>query len=247
MMEENVQVSVNRADNLSQSSQMNLLRRVAGIFFWPGNVMDNLAERPRIAFPFIFLPIVQLAAMLATIPMYKEFIRNGTVELASQKNLEMTSEQLNKTVNLAMITGPVGGAIGVVIAWVLGALILWGVIKIFKGQGSYKQILSITGYAGVITVLSTVVHVIKSNVTGVYDLLSYTSLAVLMPKMDGNFFYGMAKFLDVFSIWQYVVIAIGVAAVSKMPKKKAYLIVAAIFIIQVLYAGITEFRMAGLM
>ncbi|EPR08243.1 Yip1 family protein [Ruminiclostridium papyrosolvens] len=246
-MEENTQVSVNGAVNLSQSSQMNFLKRVAGMFFWPGKAMDNLAERPRIAFPFIFLPIAQLVAMLAIIPMYKEFIRTSTEELASQKNLEMTTEQLNKAVNLTSITGPIGGAIGVVITWVLGALILWGIIKIFKGQGSFKQILSITGYAGVITVLSTVVHVIKTNITGVYDILSYTSMAVLMPKMDGNFIYGMAKFLDVFSIWQYVVIAIGVAAVSKMPKKKAYLIVAAIFVIQVLYAGITEVRMSGLM
>ncbi|AEY65697.1 Yip1 family protein [Clostridium sp. BNL1100] len=246
-MEENTQVSVNGAVNLPQSSQMNFLKRVAGMFFWPGKAMDNLAERPRIAFPFIFLPIVQLVAMLAMIPMYKEFVRNNTQELLTQKNLEITTEQLNTSVNLAMITGPAAGAIGVVITWVLGALILWGIIKIFKGQGSFKQVLSITGYAGVITILSTVVHVIKTNITGVYDILSYTSMAVLMPKMDGNFIYGMAKFLDVFSIWQYVVIAIGVAAVSKMPKKKAYLIVAAIFVIQLLYAGITEFRMAGLM
>lgn len=226
---------------------MNFFKRVAGVFLWPGKVMENLAERPRIAFPFIFLPVVQLVAVLAMIPMYKEFVRTGTEELVFQQNLEMTAEQLNNAVNLATITGPVAGAIGVVITWVLGALILWGIIKIFKGQGSFKQVLSITGYAGVITILSTVVHIIKTNITGVYDLMSYTSIAVLMPKMEGNFIYGMAKFLDVFSIWQYVVIAIGVAAVSKMPKKKAYLIVAAIFVIQVLYAGITEFRISGIL
>ncbi len=246
-MEENTQVAVNGNINFQQSSQMNFLKRVAGMFFWPGKAMDNLAERPRIVFPFIFLPVIQLIAMLLMIPMYKEFARNATVEYASKQNLEMTSEQLDKAVNMAMISGPVSGAVGVVITWVLGALILWGIIKLFKGQGSFKQILSITGYAGVITVLSTVVHVIKTNITGVYDLFSYTSMAVLMPKMDGNFIYGMAKFLDVFSLWHYVVIAIGVAAVSKMPKKKAYFIVAAIFVMQVLYAGITEFRLAGLM
>lgn len=246
-MEENTQVTVNGNVNFQQSTHMSFVKRVVGMFFWPGKAMDNLAERPRIAFPFIFLPMVQLVAMLAMIPMYKEFARNATVEFASKQNLEMTSEQLDKSVNMAMISGPVSGAVGVVITWVLGALILWGIIKLFKGQGSFKQVLSITGYAGVITVLSTVVHVIKTNITGVYDILSYTSMAVLMPKMDGNFIYGIAKILDVFSIWQYVVIAIGVAAVSKMPKKKAYLIVAAIFIIQVLWAGITEFRLSGLM
>ncbi len=246
-MEENTQVSVNGAVNLQKSSQLNFFKRVAGMFFWPGKVMDNLAERPRIAFPFIFLPVIQLIAMLLMIPMYKEFVRNSTQDFITQRNIETTPEQLDKTVNAGMISGPVLGAIGVVITWVLGALILWGIIKLFKGQGSFKQILSIAGYAGVITVLSTVVHVIKTNITGVYDLLSYTSMAVLMPKMDGNFIYGIAKFLDVFSIWHYAVIAIGVAAVSKMPKKKAYLIVAAIFVMQVLYAGIAEFRLAGLM
>ncbi|EGD46678.1 hypothetical protein Cpap_1062 [Ruminiclostridium papyrosolvens DSM 2782] len=244
-MEDNMQVSVNGAANLPQSTKMNFFKRIAGVFFWPGKVMDNLAERPRIVFPFIFLPIVQLVAVLAMIPMYKEFTRNSTAELLAKQNLEMTTEQLNKAVNLAMFWGPVGIAIGVVIAWVLGALILLGIIKIFKGQGGFKQVLSITGYSAVITTLSTVVHVIKTNITGVYDLFSYTSIAVLMPNMNGNFFYGMAKFLDVFSIWQYAVIAIGVAAVSKLPKKKAYLIVAGIFVVQLLYAGITEGRIAG--
>ncbi len=244
-MEDNIQVSVNGVANLPQSTKMNFFKRIAGVFFWPGKVMDNLVERPRIVFPFIFLPIFQLVAVIAMIPMYKEFTRNSTAELFAKQNLEMTTEQLNKAVNLAMFWGPVGIAIGVVIAWVLGALILLGIIKIFKGQGGFKQVLSITGYSAVITTLSTVVHVIKTNITGVYDLFSYTSIAVLMPNMNGNFFYGMAKFLDVFSIWQYAVIAIGVAAVSKLPKKKAYLIVAGIFVVQLLYAGITEGRIAG--
>lgn len=245
-MEENTQVSVSGAVSHPQSSQMSFIKRVAGVLFWPGKTMDNLAERPRIAFPFIFLPIVQLAAIFAMFPMYREFVRSSTEKMIAN-GLEIPADGLETVLNASTVSGIIGGAIGVVISWVLGSLILWGIIKIVKGQGYFKQILSITGYAGVITVLSAVVQVIQTNIAGVYDNMSYTSIAVLMPRMDGNFIFGMAKFLDVFSIWHYAVIAIGVATVSKLPKKKAYLIVSAIFVIQLLYAGVTEFRIAGLM
>ncbi|HEX2925199.1 MAG TPA: hypothetical protein VHP38_02895 [Ruminiclostridium sp.] len=69
---------------------------------------------------------------------------------------------------------------------------------------------------------------------------------ILLPKMDGNFFYGVAKSLDVFSIWEYAVIAIGAASVSKLPKKKAYIIVAAIYVVLMIYSGVVETRMTGL-
>jgi len=164
----------------------------------------------------------------------------------AKMNIQMTAEQIDQAINISKYTAPFGGAFGAVAMWFLGALVFWVIIKIFKGQGRYKQILSITGYAAVISALGTIVTIITTQLTGTFSEVSFTSLASLLPNMKGNFIYGVAKLIEVFSIWQYAVIAIGIATVSKLDKKKAYLIVACIFVGLAIYTGVMEVRMAGI-
>jgi Yip1 domain. len=248
-MEENIQVDTSSGGlmNNVQNNQLGFLKRIFGVFFWPGKTMECLSERPRILFPLLFVAITNAAMILSVLPMYKEYMRSILEAQSARMGTALTPEQYDRAINIAVFSSPFSVAAGVAAKLVIGSLILWGIIKIFKGQGNFKQVLSVTGYAvGMISVLSIIAKVVQIRLTGVFDTMSYTNLAVLMPKMDGNFFYGMAKFLDVFSIWQYAVIAIGVASVSRLPKKKAYMIVGAIFVILMLYAGAAEIMSAQL-
>lgn len=248
-MEENINIKAvdNVKPNYPVPHQMGFFKRVLGVFLWPGKTMQSLTEKPRVLFPLLFAAIAQAIMIIAVFPMYREYLRIGMEAAYSRMDVDIQSDQFEQILNVSAMTSPIGMAITAVATLLLGALVLWIVIKLFKGQGYYKQILSITGYSYVISVLPTIVQIIKTNVIGVFNLLSYTSAAVLMPKMDGSFIYGMAKSLDVFSIWQYVVLAIGLVSVSKLEKRKVYMIVGVIFVLQLLFAGITEIRTAALL
>lgn len=226
--------------------KMNLIQRIIGVIFSPGKVMQELEQKPRILFALlltIFSPIIMIFSIL---PMYTEYSRLILETTYANMNVEMPPEQMDMALNISKYSAPIGAAFGTVAMWFMGALILWIIIKIFKGEGRYKQILSITGYASVISVLGYIATIVMTQLTGTFSDVSYTSIASLLPNMKGNFLYGAAKALDVFSIWQYVVIAIGTATVSKLSKKKAYIIVACIFAVIVIYTGVMEVRVAGI-
>jgi len=225
--------------------KMNLIQRIIGVIFSPGKVMVSLEQKPRILFALLLTIITPVVMIFSIFPMYKEFLRS-TLE-AAPTTTNLTAEQIDMAVNISQYSTPFILAITAAAMWLLGALVLWVIIKIFKGEGRYKQILSITGYSAVIAALSAIATIITTQFTGTFSEVSFTSVASLLPNMKGSFIYGAAKTLDVFSIWQYVVIAIGTATVSKLDKKKVYIIVACIFAVLMIYTGAMEVRAAGLM
>lgn len=221
-------------------SKMNFIQRVFGVIFSPGKVMQSLEQKPRILFALFLTMLTPVVLIFAILPMYQEYVRNTVA--AKTPQLEITDQIMAITTYTGMITA----ALVTVASWFLGTLILWGITKIFKGEGGYKQMLSVTGYAAVISALATIVTIAVTRVTGVFNQVSYTSLASFLPEMKGSFLYGVAKGIDVFNIWYYVVIAIGTTVVSKLSKNKVFLIVACIFAAIVIYTGATEVMSAGL-
>lgn len=60
----------------------------------------------------------------------------------------------------------------------------------------------------------------------------------LLPNdMEGKLLYGVANGIDVFNIWHYMVIAIGMAKVSKVKKAYVYGAVGIVFVIGLLITG----------
>lgn len=228
---------------------LNLFQRIFGIIFSPGKVMQDLEQKPRILFALILTIITPIVMIFSIFPVYQAYLLNNraAVEATYEKmNIQMSTEQIDKILMNSAYATPFTLAVISAAMWFLGALVLWGAVKILKGKGTYKQILSVTGYATVVSALGALVTIITTLLTGTYSEISYTSLASLIPDMKGSFIYGAAKTIEVFSIWMYMVIAIGTAAVSKLEKKKVYFIVTCIFAVLVIYSAVTEVRTAAL-
>lgn len=233
----------------SKYSGLNVFQRIFGIIFSPGKVMQDLEQKPRILFALILTIITPIVMIFSIFPVYQAYLLNNraAVEATYEKmNIQMSTEQIDKIIMNSSYSTPFIMAVMATAMWFLGALVLWGAIKIIKGKGTYKQILSVTGYAAVISALGALVTIITSLIAGTFTEVSYTSLASLIPDMKGSFIYGAAKTIEVFSIWMYVVIAIGTAAVSKLDKKKVYFIITCIFAALVIYSAVTEVRTAAL-
>ncbi|MHB8061846.1 MAG: Yip1 family protein [Ruminiclostridium sp.] len=251
-MNENIPLDINNNSDIPAEinyPRMNLIQRIISVILAPGKVMQSLEQKPRILFALLLTILTPVVMIFSVLPMYKESLmstRDAIEATYERMNIQMTAEQIDNILNKTATSAPFLLAFYAVALWFLGALVLWGIIKVFKGEGRYKQILSITGYSAVISALAVIVKIIFTQFTGIYSDISVTSLASLLPNMKGNFLYGAAKAIDVFSIWQYVVIAIGTATVSKLDKKKVYIIVACIFAVLAIYAGVTEVSSAAM-
>lgn len=231
--------------------KMGFLQRVAGVITSPGKVMENLAARPRILFPLFLIAFAQLALYMIRLPLYQDFLRK-TMQATSQLTESLTGvtmtpelmeQALSRSVSQSIITTPIGS----LFYWLLITVIFFAIFKIAGAQGKFKQYLSVTGYAYVITALYLLITLCVSYFTGSLHLdMPLTSIAnVFGEGMKGSFVFGLLKGLDVFSIWYYAVMAIGLQAVSGFKKRTVYGIVAAIFIIGMLITGAGEAAMGA--
>ncbi len=227
--------------------RLNVFQRIAGVIFSPERLMTDLERKPRVLLGIILNVLTPVILMYGTFPMFRENLRATTEMTLANSGQQLAPEVLDPLVNFTALSTPVIGGIAAGAMLLVQALVIWLITKIFKGQASYKQVLSVFGYSSVISVLGTIVTVAVIHITGTYTDTTYTSLASLLPEMKGNFIYGVAKVVEVFYIWQLVINAIGVAVVSKIDKKKAYLIMALVFIAYAVFTGYGEIKAAGLL
>ncbi len=235
------------APDNGNTSKMNVFQRVISAIFSPGRLMYELEQKPRVLLGIILTAIAPVIMMFGTFPMFKEYLRTTLETTYANMGMQISPEMFESILSGSVISTPILGGVMAGLVLLVQALVLWLILKIFKGQGRFKQFLSVIGYSSVISVLAAIVSVIAIQLTGTYSDVTYTSLAAFMPDMKGSFIFGMARSLDVFNIWYFVCASIGVATISKIDKKKVYLVMVILFIVVAAIGGYNEVQSAALM
>ncbi|MBO1581726.1 YIP1 family protein [Bacillus sp. XF8] len=102
-------------------------------------------------------------------------------------------------------------------------------IMIFFGvDTTYKELLCVTLYSVFIMKLGMLLNGTISILLGNYQI-SYTSLAPLLT--DNLILHAMAQRVDVFAIWYYIVLGIGLYVLTGLHKKKVIVLVIVLFVI----------------
>lgn len=217
--------------------QPGFLKRLLWVFTSPGKLMASLAEKPRILFALILSAVSVDALYLVHLPLYKDFLRATTIAssgyMESLTGQTMTPEMIEQGLPTAIITGLISTPFMSLIMLLLTTVIFLVIFKIMGGEGKFKAYLSVVGYAGVISSMYILLVMIISNFTGSLHVdPTLTSLATLVSKDSaGVVLYNVLKNIDIFSIWYYIVMAIGLATVSKIKKQYVYLVVCVVFLI----------------
>lgn len=219
---------------------MNFFQRVIGIIVSPGKTMEDLVKKPRILFPILSTALSVVLFYLIRFDLYKPFFIKTLQTALEQSGKPVPAEQMDFVQNVSLISGLAAIPFSNVIMLIIVSSIIFGICRlIFKCEGKYKQYLSVTGYSYVIMLLSIIVTLGASFFTN--SIMLDASLAnitnILAPNIKGSFLYGIIRGIDLFSIWYYIVMGIGVVTVSKLSKVKVFSIMGLFFIAQVLYTA----------
>lgn len=232
---------------------MGFFQRLVGVIFSPGKVMEELAAKPRIIFALILTAFAQLTLIVLRMPLYMDFLRKTmtatSAYVESLTGTKLTPEMIEQNLAKSRIQSIITTPLTALFMWVLITVIIFAIVKIGGGKGKFKQYLSVTGYAYVISALYLLITLAVSYFTGSLHLeMPLTSIGNLFgSEMKGSFIFGVLKGIDIFSIWYYAVIAIGTAIVSGFKKRTTYGIVAGIFIVGLIIAGAGEAAMGALL
>jgi hypothetical protein len=206
-----------------KTEKMGFLSRIAGIFFEPRKVFNYLNYKPSWLFAFILILIIAIVIAEIILPqnllLQKEIVSQiPRLSSAPPEILDrMTEVDTGKRISTA-ISEVLKNLIGL---FLLTSLVYFFCNIILGGESSYKKVLSVVTYTSFITILGAILKtplILAKNSADVQ-----TSLALLMPEGDfTKIRYLLLAFIDVFAIWQIILIALGMTVLYRFSKGKAF-------------------------
>lgn len=204
------------------SSRINpFLEDLKGIVVKPGPTLGRLMKEKNWVPAFILLMV---AMGVLTYLMFPAQIAKMAENPQFAEMLENRGELLSPETGLSRVLGSFMALFGLFISLVFGAFFLFLFFGIGGSEGEYGNYFALTVNASIIDIL------LASLVTGI-SLLSGIHLSaaatpfvlVFAPEPNSLGFLALAR-LNVFTIWYFVAVALGISAYSKMSVKKCLII-----------------------
>jgi len=210
--------------------------KIINIFFSPAKVFQSLKEKPSWALPLVIVLVFVALTAVVTVITTKDVAMAKQEEILKERG--MSEEQIQQA--KVFMTGPmpvIFGAIGAIIVTgvilLLFALLLNVLIPALGGVGSFARVFSVVSHSALVMVPGNIIRLLLIVVTK--SLYATTSLAAFTPNLARNSiaFQLLASF-DLFTIWEMILVAMGIRIANDMKKNNAYLLVFGIWVASVI-------------
>ncbi|HLT24632.1 MAG TPA: YIP1 family protein [Ignavibacteria bacterium] len=230
---------------------------MVGVFTEPGETYESVSRNPGKNYwilPVIIFVVLNLISTFVTFSdpeilgnvmdermetarkQIEEQVKSG--ELSREKGDEAIAAQeqlMDPSSPFFIIIGYTFAVAGPFVVLFLLSLLYFVGLKTFKSEATYSAVLNVVGLAllisGIQAILTSVISILMGKLT-VLSLGMFTSADQL-----GQGLFSFINSIDVFSIWLYIVISIGLIKVGKISAGQAY---GMVFGIWILWTAITS-------
>jgi hypothetical protein len=219
------------------------------IFTSPSAVFRR-RENSGFGVPLLVLTVLLAILILGTKSLVSpvidaEMARQGAHLMKSHP--EITAAQLQQQQAMGEKFGPIFVIIVIPISAMLTGLVLWVVGKIFESKQTASQAMMVATYAFFPKILASIVGAIIAFLSSPERLNGMTRLTVglgtmLDPDKSSPVLLALLARADVFTIWETILLAIGLQITGKVSKTNSYLAAAIIWFIGALPALLGALR-----
>jgi hypothetical protein len=190
-------------------------------------VAEEIRNHPNWVFPLLLSVVFSflLAAALFSRPEWREALQKAALSGAPTNLGELEKVQLLKTLQ---VMAWVGAMAAVIIGNLLLALLLWGTVVLMEGRPRFLTIFSLQLHAQMVTVLPQalglgILLARKGRDLNASDAFPI-SLAYFLPSQGGApVLRGIATAVDLFTLWYWALVLVGLPIVAGLPRKKVLL------------------------
>jgi Yip1 domain len=198
-------------------------RGLMDVFFRPSELFQKLKERPSILVPFLVYLVVMGLFLFATVDIIVDEQVNSPQFKAqmAEQGQQLPVESVKKMMSISTLSfGILAMALIPIVAAALA--LFWGNF-VWAGKATFRQLMSVMSYAGMIHALSALALLPLVLAKG--SMLVTYSLGSLVPnKMDHMILYTALSKIDLFIIWEIIVIGIGISIIYNFSRNKGLLI-----------------------
>ncbi len=222
---------------------------MGGVFTAPGETYETIANTPKKNYWIVPVLITVIVGLISTFLFMQDAeLVSKTMDKQKQKMKEqfdknvkegkMTQEQSDKALDSINPKGTFfkiigyGGSIAgpFLVLFILG-LIYFVILKIMKAQFEFINILNVIGLAMLISAIGGILGIVLSILKG--EMSTLGPGLFLSEAAVGTKIHTFLTKMDIFTIWFYIVVAIGLSKVSGIDMIKSSIIVFAIYIIYI--------------
>ncbi len=233
---------------------MPLIDKISGIFLAPAEVYENLVKsKPRTIDWLLPLVVMIVVAIVSTFLKFSnESIRDSLISFQEQRfeqlveegkmtqeQAEIARERLSSFGGAQKIFSAVGALIGIPIVFLIVSLVYFLLGRLFfKGDVDFMSVFSIYSLSSLIGTVGIIVATLLSFLTG--SFFASASPSIFMEPSSSKLYQLAAKF-EVFSIWQYIVFAIGLAKAFNKSYLSAFVLVFGVWVIWIVVSLFVPF------
>ncbi len=209
--------------------------KIINIFFEPKRVFESLRIKPTWLVPFLIVAILGIGFYYYAYPL----IMDQQVQRI-QENEKIPEEQKGRIIEKLKETdhppiwqlalAPIGSLVSLV---VVAAVLFFVFNVLLGGDSTFRQVFSVYCYSALVAIPAMIVKFPLIMAKG--SLNVQTSLAVfLSADAKDTFLYNVFSSFDIFTIWQVILVAIGMGVMYKYSTKKAFAPVLILWLIWIL-------------
>lgn len=199
----------------------------------PWTTFQRLGEKPPILPSYLAQMIGSLVAAIATIPL--------TLQVVTDQLAAMPPDQVPAGFAGMMRNFAIGGAVvqAAVMPWLAGlviALVATFMAQFTGARVGFRAYFGMVGYARVPLVINSIIQgLLLTRASTLSEAMNMSlSLAAFLPTDSNIFVSSLLSLVNPFSIWYYVLLAFGFAALHQTPPKKGWTFAGAILALNVI-------------
>ncbi|HDR7656013.1 TPA: DUF1282 family protein [Bacillus wiedmannii] len=197
-----------------------------GMITSPGLQFERMKTSEKVWGMFFLMALLQ-----GLLSAFTTYVTNTSPEMVKvKKELGEFAGQssLTSDVIYSIVSGTIGG---ILVTFVVAAI--YKVFMMFYGNDtSYKKLVTIIVYANIVVIIGGFINGIIALILGVAPI-AYTSLGPLFEQ--GSVAYGIGSSIEVFYLWNIVLIWLGLQITAGVSKVKAAIPIIVLFIIKALF------------
>ncbi|MBJ8113671.1 DUF1282 family protein [Bacillus cereus group sp. N6] len=172
------------------------------------------------------------------------------VRHTSPEMLKMKKELSNLAGQSSLTSEVISGIRSDFAGAMIGALFIAAIYKMFMmffgNDTPYKTLLNIVVYTNIVLIIGGLINTILSLIFGTgMTMTQYTGLGLLFT--EGTFAYGIGNTIEMFYVWNLVLIWLGLYITAGLSKVKASIPIIVLFIIKAVFLAAIMVLIANLL
>jgi hypothetical protein len=223
---------------LAPRPSMNFIQRLAAIFVSPKKVFADVDAGAPWWEPWAWGSLLHMIIAYTVLPIQiRLFELTRDAKPAEQFEAELAKMQEFPIKYLGVITAP----ITVLFVAVIFAAISFIAVSVLSERSNFKKHLGIYLWSSLVASVGVLLSNILVRTKGLETVRSFRDAlapfgpAALLPD-SGKIWYALLSTLDVFAVWFYVLLAVGVTQVFRMSRTASLLVVVPVWLLSILIA-----------